>query len=70
LGELVGISEYSLSIYNRYGELVFKTNDPNDRWDGSYKGEVFANVNYVWYSKYLLNGKKHRLQKGNLVVIR
>jgi gliding motility-associated-like protein len=67
---LSAVTEYSLYIYNRYGEMVFSTNDPQKKWDGIYKRKEFGNVNFVWYSKYLLNGKRHRVQKGNLVVIR
>ncbi|MBL0358152.1 MAG: gliding motility-associated C-terminal domain-containing protein [Chitinophagaceae bacterium] len=70
MGNLLGVSNYSLSIYNRYGELVFSTTDPYKKWDGIYKNKAFGNVNFVWYSSYLLNSQKHRVQKGNLVVIR
>ena len=70
LGNLAAVSEFSLYIYNRYGELVFSTNDPHKKWDGIYKRKEFGNVNFVWYSRYLLNGKLNRVQKGNLVVIR
>ncbi|MES2431899.1 MAG: gliding motility-associated C-terminal domain-containing protein [Bacteroidota bacterium] len=70
LGELLGVSDYLLRIYNRYGELVFETNDPYKRWNGIYKGTLTANYNYVWYSTYTLNRTKRRLQKGNLVLVR
>ena len=26
--------EYTLSVFNRWGELVFNSNDPNEGWDG------------------------------------
>jgi gliding motility-associated-like protein len=28
-------ANFELFIYNRWGELIFETNDPNDGWDGS-----------------------------------
>ena len=31
-----GINEYQLKIYNRWGENVFKTNNLDIGWDGSY----------------------------------
>ncbi len=70
LGELQGISDYTLYIYNRWGELVFTTHNPYEKWNGVYKGQITANVNYVWYSKYVLNGSKNRIQKGNLMLIK
>ena len=43
------IDELQMKIYNRWGELVFETNDPNSGWDGKHRGEdlgmdVFAYV--------------------------
>lgn len=35
---LVNFERYEMSIYNRWGELLFRTNDANDGWDGKYKG--------------------------------
>ena len=28
------VTSYSLKIYSRWGKLVFKTDDPNEHWDG------------------------------------
>ena len=28
-----------LIIFNRWGEIMFITNDVNEKWDGTYKGE-------------------------------
>jgi gliding motility-associated-like protein len=33
-GEGVGIEEYELSIFNRWGELVFESSDLNHGWNG------------------------------------
>lgn len=44
---------YYFSIYNRWGEVVFRTTDQNVRWDGSYLGNpsqlgvYMYNLNYV-----------------------
>jgi len=32
------VSQLDLRIYNRFGQLVFQTNNPNKCWDGTYKG--------------------------------
>ena len=34
-----GIFNYSLKVYNRWGELVYESNNPEAGWDGTYKGE-------------------------------
>ena len=30
---------YSFEIYNRWGEMVFKTDNINDGWDGKYQNQ-------------------------------
>jgi len=44
------ILEYELRIYDRWGNLLFKTNDMNEAWDGTVKGSddpIKSDV-YVW----------------------
>ncbi|MEQ8910280.1 MAG: PKD domain-containing protein [Vicingaceae bacterium] len=49
-----GIKELvSYQIFNRWGELVFETNDLEEGWDGSYKGKIQNNDVYVF--KVLVN---------------
>jgi gliding motility-associated-like protein len=38
-------------IYNRYGNLVFKTNNAGACWDGNYKGKPASPGNYVYFIK-------------------
>jgi gliding motility-associated-like protein len=33
-----GISALKFRIYNRWGQVVFETNDPNQGWDGNFRG--------------------------------
>lgn len=40
--------EYTFRIYNRWGEMVFESNDFNEFWDGRYRGELCANGVYVY----------------------
>ncbi len=35
-------------IYNRWGELVFETDETNVGWDGTYKGELVQEGLYIW----------------------
>lgn len=46
-----GIQEkgFHFEIYNRWGELIFETNDINVGWDGTYKGAEQAQDGvYIW----------------------
>jgi gliding motility-associated-like protein len=46
------INDYLLIIYNRWGEVVFTTNNPSDGWDG--RGE-FGNISQVDVYIYKIN---------------
>jgi len=62
---------YELSIYNRWGELVFMTNDPLGGWDGTSKGIISEIGTYSWYLVYKKEGayRKDDL-RGNVTLIR
>ncbi len=56
---LINCENYSLKIYNAWGEKLFETNDPNEKWDGSYKGKVLPDGNYL----YIVNFKSSEDKK-------
>lgn len=58
----VYIRQYHLTIYNRWGQKVFESNNPYDAWDGTYEGEQSENGVYV----YILEALGADLQKYNL----
>jgi len=43
-----GTEKYLFSIYSRWGELLFETKDPNEGWDGYYKGKLCIQDVYIW----------------------
>ncbi|HDR68201.1 MAG TPA: PKD domain-containing protein, partial [Bacteroidaceae bacterium] len=43
-----GVDAYHLQIYNRWGELLFVSDDVNIGWDGYYRGELASQGVYVW----------------------
>ncbi|MBL7740053.1 MAG: gliding motility-associated C-terminal domain-containing protein [Chitinophagaceae bacterium] len=45
------IQELEFSIYNRWGERIFFTKDPDACWDGTYKGEAQDTGVYVFMIK-------------------
>lgn len=65
------IKTIDFQIFNRWGELVFFTNDPNIGWDGTYKGEMMNPGAYVYVVKAtFINDLESRREKGSLVLIR
>ena len=63
------LKSVDISIYNRYGSLVFHTTNDTDCWDGTYKGKKAVQGNYVYYIKAEDNCESF-LKKGNLLLMR
>ena len=68
--EGIGIQDLHFAIINKYGILLFETNDINIGWDGYYNGELQATGAYIYVAKYKdANGKAH-VKKGQIILIR
>lgn len=66
-----GITELEFKIYNRWGELVFESNNINIGWDGSFKGRAQEAEVYVYTLKAKFeNGVETSLRKGNITLLR
>jgi gliding motility-associated-like protein len=39
---------FSIQIFNRWGNLIFKSNNKNFEWDGKYKGGVCSASTYYY----------------------
>ena len=48
-------SQYSMMIFNRWGEEIFTSYNPDDVWDGTYNGRNVQEDVYVWKITYLEN---------------
>ena len=46
-------SEFGFWVYDRWGALLFKTNQPNVGWDGTVNGEYMQTGTYVWRVSYV-----------------
>ena len=62
---------YTISIYNRYGELVYESDEPRAGWDGSFKGRNIEIGSYAFTTEYQFK-PSHEPKKlnGTLTVIR
>ncbi len=57
-------AKYEFYVYNRWGQLIFQSDDVNNRWDGTFLGEVVPQGTYAWLiiitkhstKKYKYNG--------------
>ena len=45
---VIGVREYRMRIFDRWGELLFESEDPNETWDGGYAGSMVPSGVYVY----------------------
>jgi len=63
-------TSFKLEVYNRYGEKIFETTDPDAGWNGIYKGTLQPTAAFVWQCFYQLIGEKSAFKKGTVLLIR
>lgn len=61
---------YVLSIYNRWGELIFESLDPNNNWDGFYQGLACPGGVYMYQLQYRGRDLSTISKNGTLTLIR
>jgi len=61
---------FQLSIYNRWGELLFYTEDPEGIWDGTFEGVVVPQGVYFYSCFYVNNEKKVTNIHGDITVLK
>lgn len=66
-----GLKRIYMSIYNRWGNLVFETADQSNGWDGTYKGSAVEEGTFIYFLKGLCiqSGAEITL-KGNVTLIK
>ena len=55
--------DYQLSIYNRWGELIFESRNAEIGWDGTSKGSLQANDIYTWKIDFRHSNSGERVSK-------
>ena len=66
------INEFELWVFDRWGNVVFHSKNPNKGWDGSDPKADFAAQNLVYSYRVLAKGFNSQLidKKGSVTVVR
>jgi gliding motility-associated-like protein len=70
------IARWELNVFDRWGGILFSTDDPASGWDGTANGTPVPNDVYVWRMRYRFQidengqvGEEHE-QLGHVTVLR
>lgn len=70
LAQGTNIEEFRLQVFDRWGELIFESNDINQGWDGTHKGQQVQQDVYVWKLTYYSNFGDYGENIGHVTLIR
>ena len=64
------ITKYNFRIFNRWGQMVFDTNNIEEAWDGKSRGQYCPPGVYVWEIFYEDSKKTRVTNKGTVMLLR
>ena len=66
-----GLTNFDVEVYNRWGQMVFKSVNMNDQWNGRFKGKNMPTGTYVYKVKSSDFGTDNEILKsGTISLIR
>jgi gliding motility-associated-like protein len=65
-----GSKYFDFMIFNRWGEKVFQTDNPNFGWDGTFKGDKAPFGVYIYHLKVVFTDNTTRDMKGSITLLK
>jgi gliding motility-associated-like protein len=62
--------DFQVLIFNRWGEKVFESNNPDFCWDGRFRGQLLSSDVFVYSIKATFENNKEVTKKGNITLVR
>lgn len=62
--------DFSMNIYNRWGEMVYFSEEPEKGWNGEYMGVVVPEGVYTYLIRFTFMDGKEYIYRGTLTVLR
>ncbi|SHM80205.1 gliding motility-associated C-terminal domain-containing protein [Chitinophaga sp. CF418] len=64
------VTNYQLKIFNRWGSLVFQTNDPKRGWDGYYSGMPQSSQAFVYVCSFNTSRNELKEYRGTVMLVK
>jgi gliding motility-associated-like protein len=64
------IAEIDLRVFNRYGQMVFRTTNPHEGWDGTFKGKPLNPATYTYILNFRTIDGRSDERSGNVTLFR
>jgi gliding motility-associated-like protein len=66
----IGIQSFEISIYNRWGEKIFNSQDKDFEWNGTFENRDVQDGTYSWKIDYVTNEGYEETITGHINVLR
>jgi gliding motility-associated-like protein len=64
------VTNYQLKVFNRWGNLVFQTNDPKRGWDGYYSGMPLGSQAFVYTCSFNTSKNELKEYRGTVMLVK
>jgi gliding motility-associated-like protein len=64
------VQQVYVTVHNRYGSIVYKNDNYQNNWDGTYNGKPIADGTYYYVVKYTLVNGGVASVKGDVTILR
>ncbi|MEZ5196496.1 MAG: gliding motility-associated C-terminal domain-containing protein [Bacteroidales bacterium] len=65
------ILDFHLTVFSRWGGVLWETTNKDDKWDGNYKGRKADEGTYFWLVQYKCMGSDQQFEKkGSVTLLR
>ena len=69
--KVIGVTDYVFMIFNRWGEQIYKTNDTEAGWNGTFKGKPSPIDVYVWKCEFKnVVSNEYESHIGHVTIVR
>lgn len=63
------VDQYQLYVFDRWGELVFESDDPTESWDGTFRDKELETASYVYAAEIKLNTDTEPIKYSGSVLL-
>jgi gliding motility-associated-like protein len=67
---VMSAKSFHIRIYNRWGEIVFESQDMQQKWDGTFKGDICPTDQYIYVVDVVWQNDKAYHKQGMVMLLR
>jgi len=67
---LQNVTEFNMTVFNRWGEQIFTTDDRNEKWDGTYNGKPCLAGSYMYMIRFRDRKMSFHFESGSVLLRR